>query len=278
MDRVNPELDEVFERALEDARIAREDVDLAALDEEPDPTGQPVRYIPRGTPIPGDLTLTGEQAETLKRSRRPHRLAVSGKTDAALLLALVRWGLDAARQNEGAPAAWRFAWTVMDAGVSEAHAGLAGGGVVHNLLPPVRDGNLAAARLVTATYGPQVGRLHGPWGSLFRVERDLGGIRTLAPRCVILTAVYRPWLDRRMGSPEQTAAFVEQCDADARTWWELLTADPTLEHVTGVIELMAPTEADLLEHQDAPAQAWRPLAHVLGRALAHGLEVLHLTP
>jgi len=276
VDALNSEVESLFEAAREDAGLARDDLELVVVDVAPDPMSDtPVRYMPLGAPIQGDeLPMTADQAQALRSSRRPHRIAVVGRVESPQLLGLLRWGLETARQNAVLPDVWRFAWTVMDAGVSAAHSDRPGGGVIHSVMPPVRDANLAAARLVSRFHGPQLGKFRGPWGTLFREDKDFGGDETLAARCVIIAAIYRSWIDAKMGDAAITASFVEAAHPDSAGWWEAFITDHTISHVAGVIELMAPTEADLIAVADAPAQAWRPLADLLDRALGYGLGVI----
>jgi hypothetical protein len=274
---LNPEADALFERAVADASMQMDGFTLVVVDSEHNPKiGRPVMYIPAGVPVNGDEVpgMNSTQTQALRTSRRPHRIVVQGRAEDPALLGLLRWAVDGARQNQTAPSVWEFAWTVLDAGVSAAHAERPASGVLHNVLPQVRDANRAASRLVTEYSGPQVGSYFGPWGTLFRTHPDFGGDATLAQRTVTMAALYAPWIHDRTGSDSATAKFVADVDPNASHWWTVLTQDPVINSATGVIELLEPTDEELDNAADAAPQEWRPLAHLIDRVLKYGAVAL----
>jgi hypothetical protein len=279
MDAMNPDARALWSIACEDAGVSENAVVLELRDATGDPEKvstmhfwpalAPVRAEDLEPPLEPDVV-----ARLRKEARRP-RIAVAGRNEAPELLGLMRNGLALAVQCQTDEAAWRFGWGVLDAALSRAYASLGrGGGVIHNAHPSMRDANGAAARLVTATQGPQLGGMHGPFGILFRTDRDFGGQPTMRKRLVAFAAMHAEDVIATVGQGSAEVVLA-QLDEQASGWWRDLLNDEGFTHLRGSIPYFVPTASEIAASAPAEARAWQPLADLIDRALARGLEVLN---
>jgi hypothetical protein len=219
------------------------------------------------------LPLTDDERARLRAAEGRHRIAVAIDADEPLMLALMRWGLEHARQFDEGKSLMHFYGHVLNT-LSTVYRPLGpGSALLGNLIPGEEDANAASATLVTATFGPQFGELHGPYGPLFR-PASKGDIKTLPKRMVAFAALhpeaFEAWAG---GTSEHRDLLLRDVDDTAPGWWQALLADADFGHFRALIPYFTPTLGEIAA-APAPVEAWRPLAELLRRGLLRGVEVL----
>ena len=219
------------------------------------------------------LPLTDDELRRLREAEGRHRIAVAADADEAVMLALMRWGLEHACQFDEGRALMHFYGYVLDT-LGNMYGPVGAGSVlIGNLIPGEEDANAASAALVTRTFGPQFGRLHGPFGPLFR-PAEKGSHESLPKRMVAFASLHpEAFLNYAAASAYLRDSYLRDVDNDGPAWWEALLADHDLRCFRSLIPYFTPTP-DEIESAPAPVEAWRPLAELLRRAQARAIQVM----
>lgn len=266
---------ELWETALADANYVPGDdapvlfvASTASADE-----GQLNEYLAPGWSASGSLVpLTTEESAALADASGQHRVIIAEDADEAQTLGGMAWSLAAARQHAAAPDAAALVAAVHDVLSLRFRDIGEGSALLIHLTSPYVEANAAAAALVTKTLGPQVGRLHGTWGVLFR-EHSPQPPAGLAERLVALGALFPEDLRRYAGHDRTLRVLLSDLDERASAWWDALVGDELLTHFRALIPAYTPTPEEVSVTEPS-VEAWRPLAEHLRRGVIRGLEVI----
>jgi len=236
--------------------------------------GERNAYFDRGAEVDTKLLpLTDDELARLREAEGRHRIAVAHDADEPQMLALMRWGLEHARQFDEGKSLMHFYGHVLNT-LSTIYRPLGpGSALLGNLIPGEEDANAASATLVTATFGPQFGQLYGPFGPLFRPAAK-GDLSTLPKRMVAFAALHpEEFRQYAGGTDEQRDMLLRDVDPNAPAWWQALMNDADFGHFRALVPYFKPTGAEIVA-APAPVEAWRPLGELLRRGLARGMQVI----
>jgi hypothetical protein len=266
----------LWEQALRDAGYSADDVVLVLIEDVPEVGSPEVAYFgPDADTSTSPVPLTAEEAARINAEPHRRRVAVSPEQDPEVLLALMRWALERARQSDESNSYWFFGEAVnsavypiyMDTGL--------GSNVVWHTIPVVRDANSAAGHLVTRSFGPQFGDLWGPRGALFRTDQPVPDLNTLPRRLVTFGAIHGEHLERwARERGVSLSSLLLDVDPEAPEWWEALMGDEDFTHLRKAATYYIPTADDIANAGANPANAWRPLQRHFDITVRRGLDVL----
>jgi len=229
--------------------------------------------IPGGT-IEARPDLSDEERASLNADTSVHRIAHVSEAEPEALLGLLRAQLEHVRQ-------WQFQrdtyelCNYINASLDPLYANKAGGAVVYNAIPFIREATAAGGKLIRSVYGPQYGKFYDPsFGPLYRIDHEPAALEEFPRRSIVFAAIhaaaFEQWAARHNFTLEATLQLVHP---EGSRWWTLLNEDELFGHLAGSAPAYNPTTAEIETYGDTPATAWRPLEALLDRALERGLWV-----
>jgi len=275
---VEEALARLWQRACEHAEL-RPDVDvrLIPLEGSPEERGGPVGSWSRthlgGVPGPEDRwRFTPAEVDRFRENPYMPAVVVFTGTDEAALLGLIRYTLEQIRHATQQTATFRFAIAASDALVPLYQPKGRGSAVVYGAQPLMRSANAHAAALVTAVFGPQIGRLRDPaFGPLFRVDNEPESPERLPRRAVVYAAIHAQAVTEKLGGAEALEHELLEVDVDAPAWWQMLAADDLFQALGTAAPAFVPAPEEIAVYGEAAGEAWRPLEGLLDRAYRYGM-------
>lgn len=186
-------------------------------------------------------------------------------------VALMRWALERARLYQAFPAAFRLIQATHLSHENRIHALGPGGAVYHHQAPEQRQANAAASRLVVATFGEQLGKLHHALGSLFRGKEDALPDDVFEKRAVAFAAFHAD--DLEAAGFDVESLLDQLIDGDAREWFERLAGDGEFQALRAAAPVLSPT-AEQTAESDYAVALWQQSALTLRKAEDRALAIL----